>query len=78
LLQGGRPLEVVERGYVDRHSLERRLERLSLSLSCNEHQLRQIILLELWLRNRECRHRPEPIAWPAAIHTDAMRVPLGS
>ena len=65
LLKPGRPLQVVESGYVDRQSIERRLDRLSLSLSCNESQLRQIILLELWLRARERRHRPEPVACPA-------------
>lgn len=45
-------LHSVERGFVDRDSLRSRLERLCLGLDCNEHQLRQIILLELWLRNR--------------------------
>jgi hypothetical protein len=40
----------VERGYIDGASLRRRLERLTLSLPCNEGQLRHIILLELWLR----------------------------
>ena len=43
-------LQVVERGFVDRASLLRRLDRMSLSLSCNESQLRQIILLEFWMR----------------------------
>jgi len=42
----------VERGFVDRESVRSRLERLCLGLDCNESQLRQIILLELWLRNR--------------------------
>jgi hypothetical protein len=45
-------LQVVERGIVDRASVTSRLERLSHGLDCNEHQLRQIIMLELWLRNR--------------------------
>jgi hypothetical protein len=45
-------LHSVERGFVDRTSLRARLERLCLGLDCNESQLRQIILLELWLRNR--------------------------
>jgi len=45
-------LHSVERGFVDRDSLRARLERLCLGLDCNESQLRQIILLELWLRNR--------------------------
>jgi asparagine synthase (glutamine-hydrolysing) len=47
-----RQLQLVERGFVDRSSVLSRLERLSAGLDCNEAQLRQIILLELWLRNR--------------------------
>jgi Asparagine synthase len=47
-----RQLQLVERGFVDRTSVLSRLERLSAGLDCNEPQLRQIILLELWLRNR--------------------------
>jgi asparagine synthase (glutamine-hydrolysing) len=47
-----RQIEVVERGFVDRTSLLSRLERLSAGLDCNEAQLRQIILLEFWLRYR--------------------------
>jgi asparagine synthase (glutamine-hydrolysing) len=46
-----RQIEVVERGFVDRKSLLSRLERLSAGLDCNEAQLRQIMLLEFWLRN---------------------------
>ncbi len=45
-------LHVVERGYVHFESVRSRLERLCHGLDCNEYQLRQIILLELWLRNR--------------------------
>jgi asparagine synthase (glutamine-hydrolysing) len=44
-------LHSVERGFVNRDSLRGRLERLCRGLDCNESQLRQIILLELWLRN---------------------------
>jgi asparagine synthase (glutamine-hydrolysing) len=47
-----RELHSVERGFVDYSSVRSRLERLSLGLDCNESQLRQIIVLELWLRNR--------------------------
>jgi asparagine synthase (glutamine-hydrolysing) len=47
-----RHVEVVERGFVDRTSFLSRLERLSAGLECNEAQLRQIILLEFWLRQR--------------------------
>jgi hypothetical protein len=45
-------LNLVERGFVDAASVRLRLERLSAGLDCNESQLRQIVLLELWLRNR--------------------------
>jgi asparagine synthase (glutamine-hydrolysing) len=55
-------LHLAERGFVDRSSVLPRLQRLSVGLDCNESQLRQIILLELWLRNRADRrvsgHRP--------------------
>ncbi len=44
---------VVERGWIDRESLASRLERLSRGLECNQQQLRQILLLEYWLRNRD-------------------------
>jgi asparagine synthase (glutamine-hydrolysing) len=47
-----RNLNLVERGFVDDASVRSRLERLSVGLECNESQLRQIILLELWLRRR--------------------------
>jgi len=48
-----RELQLVERGFLDRTSVLSRLERLSAGLACNESQLQRIILLELWLRNRE-------------------------
>ncbi len=51
-LAGAKQLQVVERGIVDRASVTSRLDRLGRGLDCNEHQLRQIIMLELWLRNR--------------------------
>ncbi len=57
LLDPGEQLQVVERGYVDPVDLKDRLERLTHSLECNESQLRQIILLEYWLRAREKRLR---------------------
>jgi len=50
-------LHSVEHGFVDRDSVRARLERLCLGLDCNESQLRQIILLELWLRNRANREQ---------------------
>lgn len=51
-LLSAKKLHTVERGFVDRDSVRARLERLCLGLDCNESQLRQIIMLELWLRNR--------------------------
>ena len=47
-----RQLQVVERGFVDGASVLTRLERLCAGLDCNTAQLRQIMLLEFWLRNR--------------------------
>jgi hypothetical protein len=52
VLLKARRLHLVERGIVDRASVLSRLERLTTRLECNESQLRQIILFELWLRNR--------------------------
>ena len=50
-----RSLQVVERGYVSPSSLKKRLDLLTQSVDCNEGQLRQIVLLELWLRGRSER-----------------------
>ncbi len=52
---------VVERGWVERPCLTARLERLRDGLECNEVQLRQIILLEYWLRNRGENRRAEAV-----------------
>jgi asparagine synthase (glutamine-hydrolysing) len=51
LLKAGQ-LKLVEQGFVDGASFRSRLERLCIGLECNQPQLRQIILLELWLQNR--------------------------
>lgn len=51
-LANAKQLHVVDRGFVDLASVRSRLERLCRGLECNEHQLRQIIMLELWLRHR--------------------------
>lgn len=53
VLLDAKQFQLVERGVVDHTNVRSRLERLCHGLDCNEHQLRQIILLELWLRNRE-------------------------
>ncbi|HET6977397.1 MAG TPA: asparagine synthase-related protein [Pyrinomonadaceae bacterium] len=52
LLLNDRHFHLVDHGIVDRASVRSRLERLCVGLDCNEYQLRQIIMLELWLRNR--------------------------
>jgi hypothetical protein len=50
LLDGSGPLLIAEYGYVDTTKVRERLERVTQSLTCNEPQLRQIVLLEHWLR----------------------------
>jgi hypothetical protein len=52
-------MRVAEYGFVDRNSVTERLSAFTGGLDSNEAQLRQIILLEFWLRNRE---RPCPSA----------------
>ena len=52
-LLNSRRWHLVERGFVDGDSVRSRFERLCAGLDCNEHQLRNIVLLELWLRNRQ-------------------------
>ncbi|HET9711653.1 MAG TPA: asparagine synthase-related protein [Pyrinomonadaceae bacterium] len=61
VLLGAKRLHLVERGFVDRKNLVSRLERLSVGMDCNESQLRQIILLELWLRNRARHEQVEQV-----------------
>jgi len=51
-LLGKTHLNVVELGFIDSDSILSRLQRLSSGLDCNHSQLRNIIVLELWLRNR--------------------------
>jgi len=53
VLLEAKQLHLVERGMVDHTSVRSRLERLCVGLDCNAAQLRQIVLLELWLRNRD-------------------------
>lgn len=43
---------LARRGYIDVRSAAARLRRLNQGLECNAGQMRQIILLELWLRQR--------------------------
>jgi asparagine synthase (glutamine-hydrolysing) len=57
LLEPSRPLLLAEHGYVDAANVQARLESMTHSLSCGEHQLRQIVLLEHWLRAQPQRVR---------------------
>ena len=61
LWKGAGGIQVVERGYIERQSLMNRLEKFTQGLDCNETQLRQILLLEFWLRARmaPAAHRPK-------------------
>lgn len=46
-------IRLVDLGYVDRQSVIERLTGFVQGLACNESQLRQVLLFEFWLRNRE-------------------------
>ena len=46
-------IRLVDLGYVDRQSVIERLAAFVQGLACNEPQLRQVLLFEFWLRNRE-------------------------
>jgi asparagine synthase (glutamine-hydrolysing) len=50
LLQDPGKIQVAERGYIERNSLASRLQKFTQGLDCNEAQLRQILLMEFWLR----------------------------
>jgi|SoiMethySBSTD1v2_1073268.scaffolds.fasta_scaffold00086_33 asparagine synthase (glutamine-hydrolysing) len=53
VLQQTAEWQVVERGWVEPASLFARLHRLLHRLDCNEAQLRQILILECWLRKQQ-------------------------
>jgi hypothetical protein len=44
---------VSARGWIDSSRLRSRLRRFLQGLECNEAQLRQVILLELWMSKHE-------------------------
>jgi asparagine synthase (glutamine-hydrolysing) len=46
-------IRLVDLGYADRTSVIERLRAFVQGLACNEPQLRQVLLFEFWLRNRE-------------------------
>jgi len=58
-------IEAVERGYVERDSAIRRLEKFTQGLECHEGQLRLLILFEFWLRSYAAR-QPAPVSPSAA------------
>lgn len=51
-LLAAKHLNLVQRGFLDYASVRSRLKSLAVGLECNQSQLRNIIVLELWLRNR--------------------------
>jgi asparagine synthase (glutamine-hydrolysing) len=53
LTKDSEPVRLVEYGYLEPSGFIRRLHRLVEGLECDEVQLRNAILLEFWLRNRE-------------------------
>lgn len=55
MLLRSKNLNVVEMGFIDPASVVSRLQQLSVGLDCNQSQLRNIIMLELWLRNSNPR-----------------------
>lgn len=58
LLQTPEQIRIVSRGWVEGRNLAARLTRFLQGLECNETQLRNLILLEFWLRSSETRARP--------------------
>jgi hypothetical protein len=53
-------IRLVDLGYVDGQSITERLTEFVQGLACNEPQLRQVLLFEFWLRNREAHwDRPD-------------------
>jgi asparagine synthase (glutamine-hydrolysing) len=58
LLHSRRPMQLVERGYIDAVSLKKRLALFREGLDCNASQLRYVILLEFWLRSRAAQAAP--------------------
>jgi len=55
LLRSPAPLLLAEGGFIEPQAARTRLEHFTLGLECNEAQLRQIVMLEFWLRARENR-----------------------
>ena len=60
VLATAKELHLVERGFLYRTGLLSRLRRCSEGLDCNESQLRNIIVFEMWLRARADNRREHP------------------
>jgi asparagine synthase (glutamine-hydrolysing) len=72
LLQSGSPLVLAEHGFVDSRATVRRLRHFTQGIACNEVQLRQVLLLEYWLRSQR------KSSGPSVLPTDSLMVPAGS
>lgn len=55
MLRDPAKIQLAERGYADAKSLLERLRKFVQGLDCNQSQLRQLIVLEFWLRNMTLR-----------------------
>jgi asparagine synthase (glutamine-hydrolysing) len=62
-------MRLVQAGFIDAGNIGDRLQRFLEGQECNESQLRQVILLEMWLRGRERRADATPSA------ADSMAIP---
>jgi asparagine synthase (glutamine-hydrolysing) len=67
LLRSPGRIQLVELGYVERHSLIDRLEKFQNGLECNEFQLRPLLLLEFWLRNQPAFQETPSLRAAAAL-----------
>ena len=68
-------IRLVTHEYVDGHSVTDRLARFLQGLDCNEPQLRQLLIFEFWLRNRE-RPVNSSVSSEASTMPDLRKVKL--
>jgi asparagine synthase (glutamine-hydrolysing) len=74
LLQNPGAMQLVELGCIERQSIEGRLRKLVEGMPCNEGQLRQIILLEIWLRQRGRQAGSIGRGHPSIVRNSSLRV----
>jgi asparagine synthase (glutamine-hydrolysing) len=67
-------IRLVAHGYADRESVMERLTLFLQGLDCNEPQLRQLMLFEFWLRNRE-GVRNSPVSSEASTLPESRNSP---